>query len=842
MDQNSDDPLLLVGESNSSSRTRRGRPATPSSGSDDELGGYDVPEEPLNNPAARATTPTANPPPEGYGPNTPRIRRAFGRFTNAQVKQGPVDNKAVADANEMSFYGVLSLEEFFVEALPKPEHETEAKLDSIVAYAERERKAAKRKLDPYIAAFNETKKRDENVVAKPFVKLTNKILSSDEFPQGAGAMHDTHTRRIPSLDEERSATGPDLSLLQAGTDLVRLSWAGHDMVAEIKWLLDFIDSMTNQLRKTEEAKLASNQLSKSARYLLMQSGRCRVYLITLFALSKARLFCYDRAGWVATDVFDWLDPEYANVFPRFFYRLYAHKLVDDAGLIGESVPVAGCDDTISRPDEHVLEKLWSGVRLHEYLEKKLSKDEVDTQCIRLIAARRADPEDPHSAQELIHCLTVGPILSVSDSLVGRATRVYRVVIEEDLDEYLADGKPPVMYALKDVWRENVRREEIDYYDLILHHCKTNGIDMNALGMARCLGSIDLFEPGDLYDDDKWDNTLHRTRFGVSEHRQRHHTRTLLTPVGLDIEGFPSTKKLVGALHNATIHLGISFDAGVLHRDVSPGNVLLAEDPGSDVAGFLVDYDYAELTEEGVKKFNDAFPSRTPAVLEESKSSLKDFTGTFKFMAIQIVVAEKLSLSVRHELRHDLESVYWVLIWNVLRHVKHQHPDQKYACLREFPEVGTDAKRTFVMDEERNNPLVDKTTPLSPLLSELAILVRDQNLPQDLCKELRRDTFLDIFEAAAHSHTWPLAADPAEPYELVSANDPMLDGERARDSHQQARSQQRESQQRISAQRASASGSAKRGSAHLEDDAGTSSELQRREVVVEEAEEHEPCDL
>lgn len=36
--------------------------------------------------------------------------------------------------------------------------------------------------------------------------------------------------------------------------------------------------------------------------------------------------------------------------------------------------------------------------------------------------------------------------------------------------------------------------------------------------------------------------------------------------------------------------------GIMHRDVSAGNVLLAEIPGSDPAGFITDLDYSSLRE------------------------------------------------------------------------------------------------------------------------------------------------------------------------------------------------------------------------------------------------------
>jgi serine/threonine protein kinase len=78
-----------------------------------------------------------------------------------------------------------------------------------------------------------------------------------------------------------------------------------------------------------------------------------------------------------------------------------------------------------------------------------------------------------------------------------------------------------------------------------------------------------------------------------------------------------------------------LNSGVLHRDISIGNILLTE---KEDDGFLIDYDLAVELESNE-------PSGAPSK-----------TGTKVFMAIGALNGE------HHNFMHDLESFFWVLFW------------------------------------------------------------------------------------------------------------------------------------------------------------------------------------
>ena len=83
-----------------------------------------------------------------------------------------------------------------------------------------------------------------------------------------------------------------------------------------------------------------------------------------------------------------------------------------------------------------------------------------------------------------------------------------------------------------------------------------------------------------------------------------------------------------------------LNAGILHRDVSIGNIILTENEDD---GFLIDLDLAIKTS------------------DNQASGAPSKTGTKIFMAIGALYGEP------HSFMHDLESFFWVLFWICIHH-------------------------------------------------------------------------------------------------------------------------------------------------------------------------------
>ncbi|KAJ7081325.1 hypothetical protein B0H15DRAFT_854740, partial [Mycena belliarum] len=435
----------------------------------------------------------------------------------------------------------------------------------------------------------------------------------------------------------------------------------------------------------------------------MDTGSCFVFIVSVFDNTRARIFRFDRAGFRASHAFSWTDEP--RIFPTLFHRLYNPD--DRPGrMYGE-------DDTISSPTDDEKQRMYEVLCKNEiYKQLYPTQAEATATSLWIEAVRFSD--DDERKPTVVRCFTVGPIISFSDGLFSRATRVYRVILKED-----ADSDNPPVYALKDAWRQGCRRPEVDYYDVIARHCKEKNIDMDAQGLARCHGSVDLSDPTDI-DNATWDPTLHRTCStpGDDDSFERFHMRSLLTPVGRALKTFESTYSLVQALHTTILHHQIAYDAGVLHRDVSEGNVNFDELMNK---AFLLDWDYAEFTKAGLKNFNTWFSERADAnkKYEDIDKSLKDLTGTFPFLAMEIATPKSTTIHGPH---HDLESFYWLLVWMIVRHTYHTHPDGKLACSNIFDVAG--GKQIYL---QVFSP-VATDTPLFLLLESLRNMVVRQNPP------------------------------------------------------------------------------------------------------------------
>jgi hypothetical protein len=91
-----------------------------------------------------------------------------------------------------------------------------------------------------------------------------------------------------------------------------------------------------------------------------------------------------------------------------------------------------------------------------------------------------------------------------------------------------------------------------------------------------------------------------------------------------------------------------WQAGVLHRDVSPGNLMWYWGEDDTLMGVLNDYDLSSLASAQGPEGNER-------------------TGTVPFMALDLLTEQGQRGEVKHLYRHDLESFMWVLAWVCLRY-------------------------------------------------------------------------------------------------------------------------------------------------------------------------------
>ncbi|KAJ7641420.1 hypothetical protein FB45DRAFT_1000112 [Roridomyces roridus] len=534
----------------------------------------------------------------------------------------------------------------------------------------------------------------ESGMQKPLVEYLQ--LVAEHLPEGTQFIDTSHTV-IRSLDGGHY-TKPDVTGTKPETikkEAKDLRWPDAGTVFELKYKVDIFapdpDSDKEGDEKVNgsiESLKALVQVAKNARSLLMASGSAHVYVVTVFKLSLARIFRFDRSSFCATRPFDLIDEP--SILPTFLWRLYNPQ---NSNTFTRMV---GADDTISVPDDEDKKKMIAAVHKHPFYRDHadLTSTEESLWILAVRSVKRGDGDGGTCEVQVVRCFTFGGVLSISDGLFSRATRVYRVVLEQDVEE-----EYPTIYALKDAWPQRFRRPEVDFYDFIAKHCeelakRKTSEDTRLLldSFAKCHGSVFLSEQHQ--ELLPCDDSLHRTQppvksanIDTDEAREtlknvaRRHARLLLTPVGAPLNGFKTTKSLVEVIYNAMEQHRIVYNAGIIHRDVSEGNVLFREVSSSRprFSGFLVDWDYAEFTDKGVKQFNEWFKGRKQAV--EVDKNMKDMTGTFPFMAIELlrrqathalgnsteVPVTSNQQSFIHGAHHDVESFYWLLTWIAIRH-------------------------------------------------------------------------------------------------------------------------------------------------------------------------------
>ncbi|KAI9782551.1 MAG: hypothetical protein M1816_001848 [Peltula sp. TS41687] len=114
---------------------------------------------------------------------------------------------------------------------------------------------------------------------------------------------------------------------------------------------------------------------------------------------------------------------------------------------------------------------------------------------------------------------------------------------------------------------------------------------------------------------------------------------VISPAGWAISKFNMITELLEALRDAIrAHRSLYVDGHILHRDISENNIIITNPEDADgFKGMLIDLDLAKEVGSG-------------------RSGARCQTGTMEFMAIEVL------LNVDHTYRHDLESFFYVLIW------------------------------------------------------------------------------------------------------------------------------------------------------------------------------------
>ncbi|KAI0328293.1 hypothetical protein GY45DRAFT_1017306 [Cubamyces sp. BRFM 1775] len=256
--------------------------------------------------------------------------------------------------------------------------------------------------------------------------------------------------------------------------------------------------------------------------------------------------------------------------------------------------------------------------------------------------------------------------------------------------------------------------------------------------------------------------------------ERSHMRIVIDDVGRCLTEFTSSREVVAAIRDAIIgHQRAWTRAQVMHRDVSLGNVLITDEESPERAtssGFLHDFDYSSMVESLRAAISqsrvDPASSNVGEGTEDAEDAdaavrRKERTGTFYYMAAELLNPKRQGIV--HDVHHDLESFYWVLLWVVLRHTDcaQDHITGPQLCRSTFvfgdDQASYKAKRHWLLDNQETPILVRGNQPLTRLLADLSQLVFKQVLGGFFAQAntLTYNAVLAVFDAAlAPSQDWP----------------------------------------------------------------------------------------
>ncbi|KAI0753086.1 hypothetical protein C8Q80DRAFT_491865 [Daedaleopsis nitida] len=223
-------------------------------------------------------------------------------------------------------------------------------------------------------------------------------------------------------------------------------------------------------------------------------------------------------------------------------------------------------------------------------------------------------------------------------VAGRGTRGY---VALPLD---SRGRPENKFVyLKDAWR--VDHPDIEQEGVTLEYLNNKGVQF--VPTLVCHADV----PGK-YQVTDWRELWGQYRPGDTECplKRHQHYRLVVKEVGRPLDQFgPSSADLVVAIYCCLHAHRDAYNAGILHRDISAGNMLLYQFPDGTWGGILNDWELSKKID------HDSPEGRQP-----------DRTGTWQFMSAHALNDDKRVIVLADE----LESVFHVLLYFAIRFLQH----------------------------------------------------------------------------------------------------------------------------------------------------------------------------
>ncbi|KAG8998321.1 hypothetical protein FRB93_013796 [Tulasnella sp. JGI-2019a] len=136
-------------------------------------------------------------------------------------------------------------------------------------------------------------------------------------------------------------------------------------------------------------------------------------------------------------------------------------------------------------------------------------------------------------------------------------------------------------------------------------------------------------------------------------------RLVFDQIGAPLSFATDVTQLISVAHDCLNGIWRLWQEGIIHRDISFGNLLLT--PSKTPRGFLIDLGLAMRIPKGGQA-------------QEGSELHHHLTGTLPFIAVTLLRTRNRNPRPAHEVGHDIESLFWVLLWICLTYSGDTNPD------------------------------------------------------------------------------------------------------------------------------------------------------------------------
>ncbi|KAH9482222.1 hypothetical protein JR316_0004319 [Psilocybe cubensis] len=397
----------------------------------------------------------------------------------------------------------------------------------------------------------------------------------------------------------------------------------------VKLKNDLSNSISNIEIDTEPAIRTRGQIAAYAGATMSMAFRTHFFSMMILG-HYARFIHWDRSGAVVTSRFDYTKNPYI-IFE--FYLRYGQLTPRQRGFDTNVQPIKdGLPPHVANAFNKYHRKSWyEGAKFEHKTHPSNHIPISQTQFFRIKIEDRT--------QGRVETFIIPPPIYKKSSLMpfGRASRRSLA--------YLDDAVAPKMCFFKDSWHDISERSapEADIYRLL---------------QSKNVPNIASMRLGDDVEGSETKTQRWVSAFARSGQHKRIGTmvchRLIMDTVARDLSTFTWCKVLLKCLADAVDAAQEAYKVGVLHRDISAGNIMITmDDKTHELRGILIDWDMCLLHNQ-----------------RNSNINRKARTGTWAFMSARLLSSTNASKPVIHSLSDDMESFFWVLFYQVLLYTRH----------------------------------------------------------------------------------------------------------------------------------------------------------------------------